>query len=170
MVKTGSSICSLRLSIAGIQIQGSDGAIALHRTSNLWHPSWDNGQDDFLCFAAGLKCGFQTRYLEPELFSLLDQTDVPVNVDFDDIKMAFPALCIVVPKGHYATDSGGEMAQLVSFSIAYIEPRVGIDMFRRALSTSHCRQRSSKTCSMNLRLYVNRAHVLGEPSGDPMVA
>jgi hypothetical protein len=31
-----------------LQIQGSDGAIALHSTSNLWHASWDNGQDDFL--------------------------------------------------------------------------------------------------------------------------
>jgi hypothetical protein len=125
-----------------LQIQGSDGAIALHSTSNLWHPSWDNGQDDFLYFVAGLKCGFQTRYLEPELFTLLEETDVPVNLDFDDIKMPFPALRIMVPKGHYATDSGGEMAQLVSFAIAYIEPgtyefpeplKTEVDTFYKAL-------------------------------------
>jgi hypothetical protein len=109
-----------------VNVQNSDGRIALHSTARkLWHPAFDVPDEAlFLCFMQGLNCGFQTRYLEPELLSLLEKTDVPEDLNFDDIKMPFPALRIMVPKGHCASDTKGEAAQLSSLTIAYVEPGI----------------------------------------------
>jgi hypothetical protein len=86
---------------------------------------WDHGllrhqADLYLMSLAGFETGFPTRFLDQGLLPLLQNTVLPDSLDFDDLKLPYPYLRVMLPKGiQWKLD---EEVELSSLQIAYIEP------------------------------------------------
>jgi hypothetical protein len=73
-----------------------------------------------LVLLVGLLIGFPTRFLEPDLFPLLSNTDLPEDLDFTDLTMPYPYLRVMVPKGVKCIINE-EQTELSSVSIACLQ-------------------------------------------------
>ena len=74
----------------------------------------------YLMSLAGLDTGFPTRFLDQGLLPLLQNTVLPDSLDFDDLKLPYPYLRVILPKGiRWKLE---EEIELSSLQIAYIEP------------------------------------------------
>jgi hypothetical protein len=73
----------------------------------------------YLMSLAGLETGFPTRLLDQELLPLLQNTVLPDGLDFDDLKLPYPYLRVMLPKGiRWKLE---KEIELCSLQIAYIE-------------------------------------------------
>jgi hypothetical protein len=73
----------------------------------------------YLMSLAGLETGFPTRFLDLGLLPLLQNTVLPDSLDFDDLKLPYPFLRVMLPKGiRWKLEKEIELSSL---QIAYIE-------------------------------------------------